>query len=301
MKPTLVILAAGMGSRYGGLKQMDPMDEFGSAILDFSVFDAIKAGFEDVIFIIKKEIEEDFKNLVGKRIEKAIRVRYAYQELYKLPEEIEIPKDRVKPWGTAHAVMCAADMIEDQFVVLNCDDFYCDTAFKLAFDFLSTHHGANEHAIIGYKLMETLTDNGSVNRGVCQVKDGKLVTINERLGIVKTEEGAAYPDASGELVKLPPESTVSMNFWAFNHGILDEIIRETPKFLKENITKNPLKCEDHLPEAVRRALEAGRLTVDVLTSPDRWIGVTHKDDKPSVVKAICDMREKGLYPSPLWK
>ena len=299
-KPILVILAAGMGSRYGGLKQMDPMDEYGNALLDFSVYDAIRAGFEDVCFIIKHEIEHDFRTMVGDKLLKHINVRYAFQELDKLPEGIELPEGRTKPWGTTHAVLCAKEQIDAPFVVLNSDDFYGPQAFKTAFEFLAQHKDANEHAIICYKLSETLTDYGSVNRGVCSVSDGRLRDIHECIGILKQDDSAVYTDADGKTVELPLDSSVSMNFWAFNMGIFGALERTFPTFIAEAIKMNPLKCEDYLPEAVRRGMAADRLIVHACTTPDKWIGVTHKDDKLMVMREIQKLKDGGVYPEELW-
>lgn len=301
-KPTLVIMAAGMGSRYGGLKQIDPMDEYGNVLMDFSVFDAVRAGFEDVVFIIKHAIEDDFKAAIGDRLSKHVNVSYAFQELSMLPDGFTVPEGRVKPWGTAHAVLCAKDVIHGPFAALNADDFYGAGAFKEVYDFLTTAHPDNEHAIVGYKVTETLTDFGSVSRGICEVRDGYLSDIHERTKVVKTEDGAAYTEDDGQTyIPIPRDATVSMNFWGFNDSFLDVLSESFPRFLKTAIVENPLKCEDYLPETVRRALGQGAIRVKLLTSPDRWHGVTHKDDKPQVVAAIKRLKEQGVYPERLWK
>ncbi|MDO4567501.1 MAG: sugar phosphate nucleotidyltransferase [Clostridia bacterium] len=300
-KPVLAILAAGMGSRYGGLKQMDPMDEYGNVLLDFSVYDALRAGFEDVVFIIKEEIEADFRSRVGDKLSRYANVRYAYQELWKLPEGISLPEGRSKPWGTAHAVICAEREIGGApFAVINSDDFYGGAAYAKAYAFLNEHVARDEHAIVCYRLGETLTDHGSVNRGVCVVSEGYLTEIHERLGIVRHDGAAAYPDADGSLVRVPLDASVSMNFWAFNTGIMDELKRTFGAYIAEAMTVNPLKCEDHLPEAVMRGLSGGRMTVKALVTPDRWIGVTHKADKPMVMAALRELKRNGVYPEKLW-
>lgn len=301
VKPTLVIMAAGMGSRYGGLKQMDPMDEHGNVLMDFSVFDALRAGFESIVFIIKHGIESDFKELIGNRLERHADVKYVYQELDMLPEGFAVPEGRVKPWGTSHAILCCRNVVKGPFVALNADDFYGPAAFKLAYGFLLEHKGENEHAIIGYRIGETLTDHGSVSRGVCVVDErGYLSDIRERTNVIRHGDKAAYEDENGNYITLPADTTVSMNFWAFNPGFMDHLSGDFPRFLSSAIEKNPLKCEDYLPESVRRALGDGRAAVKMLYTPDRWIGVTHKEDKPHVVAAIRGLKDQGIYPEKLW-
>lgn len=301
-KPALVIMAAGMGSRYGGLKQIDPVDEYGNIIIDFSIYDALRAGFEDIVFIIKHEIEEDFKNAIGRRMEKRANVEYVFQQLDMLPEGFSVPEGRVKPWGTSHAILCCADVLNGRkFVPLNADDYYGPEAFALAYKFLMENDGRNEHCVIGYPVANTLTEHGSVSRGICEVNDGMLCDIHERTKVLMQSGRAVYTEDDGNtFIEIPEGSTVSMNMWGFNPGIMDEIKTSFPEFLRNNIDKNPLKCEDYLPEAVRRAITGSRASVKVLATHDRWHGVTYAEDKPALVEAIRTLKDAGVYPEKLW-
>lgn len=304
-KPVLVIMAAGMGSRYGGLKQIDPIDEQGHIIMDFSMYDAREAGFEKVIFIIKKEDEADFKAVVGGRMEQIMDVSYAYQDLNSLPEGYELPAGRTKPWGTAHAVLSCKGMIDGPFAVINADDYYGRDAFKVIYDYLASHEDDEKYryTMVGYELMNTLTENGHVARGVCTMnQDGELVGITERTRIEKKDDGAAFTEDEGRTwTDLPADTTVSMNMWGFTAGILDEIEREFAAFLEKGLAENPMKCEYFLPTVVSNLLEAGRASVAVLHSKDKWYGVTYKEDKPVVMDAIRKMKENGVYPDNLWE
>lgn len=304
-KPVLVIMAAGMGSRYGGLKQMDPVDEYGNMILDFSIYDAIKAGFEKVIFIIKHQIEDDFKHFIGERIAKRIQVEYVFQELDELPKGFSIPEGRVKPFGTGHAILCAKDIIQGPFAVINADDFYGRHAFQEIYRQLTTisddvHY---RYAMVGYRLHNTLTENGHVARGVCVVdQDNKLVKIKERTCIEKHGKDAEYTEDNGETwIKLPEESLVSMNMWGFTRSIMKELENRFIVFLQEDLPKNPQKAEFFLPFAVDEMLQEKKAVVDVLKTPDVWHGVTYKEDKPQVMEAIRQLKEEGVYPSSLWE
>lgn len=303
-KPVLVIMAAGMGSRYGGLKQIDPVDEQGHIIMDFSIFDAKRAGFEKVVFIIKKEIEEDFKERVGKRMEKVMDVSYAYQEVANIPEGFEVPAERKKPWGTAHAVLSAIDKIDGPFAVINADDYYGRDAFQVIYDYLSTHEDDDKYryTMVGYQLQNTVTDNGHVARGICEINDnGELVSITERTQIEKREDGIAFTEDAGESwTYVPGETLVSMNMWGFTRSILDEIKAGFPAFLEKGLAENPLKCEYFLPAVVSDLKGEGKAEVAVLSSKDKWYGVTYKEDKPVVVAAIKNMKDSGLYPEKLW-
>ena len=303
-KPVLVIMAAGMGSRYGGLKQIDPIDEQGHIIMDFSIFDAKRAGFEKVVFIIKRENEKDFKEAIGDRIAKVIDVAYAYQELTNIPEGFEIPEGRVKPWGTAHAVLSAIDVVDGPFAVINADDYYGRDAFQKIYDYLSTHEDDEKYryTMVGYRLENTLTENGHVARGVCTVdENGYLVKVEERTRIEKKDGGAAYTEDDGETWNsLPTDSIVSMNMWGFTESFLSEIKKGFASFLEEGLAKNPLKCEYFLPSVVSKLLMEDRATVTVLTSQDKWYGVTYKEDKPVVVAAIKGMKDNGVYPEQVW-
>lgn len=304
-KPVLVIMAAGMGSRYGGLKQIDPVDGEGHIIMDFSIYDAKKAGFEKVIFIIKKENEIDFKEAVGDRISKYVEVSYAYQDIENLPEGYAVPEGRVKPWGTAHAVLSCIDEIHGPFAVINADDYYGREAFQLIYDYLSTHEDDNKlrYTMVGYQLGNTVTDNGHVARGICDMDaEGELIAIHERTRIEKRDGGIAFTEDDGETwTKVPADTTVSMNMWGFTYSILKEIKAGFPDFLEEGLKSNPMKCEYFLPSVVSRLVEDGQAAVAVLKSADKWYGVTYKEDKPVVEKAVQTMKEKGIYPEHLWE
>ena len=303
-KPVLVIMAAGMGSRYGGLKQIDPVDEQGHIIMDFSIFDAKRAGFEKVVFIIKKENEADFKEAVGNRMAEQMEVAYVYQDLHNIPEGFEVPEGRVKPWGTAHAVLSAIDEIDGPFAVINADDYYGRDAFQVIYDYLATHEDDDKYryTMVGYKLENTVTDNGHVARGVCDTNEaGELVRITERTRIEKRNGGSAYSEDDGaSWTELPGDPLVSMNMWGFTRSILDEIKAGFPAFLEKGLVSNPMKCEYFLPAVVSTLLEEGRATVAVLASADKWYGVTYKEDKPVVVQAIKKMKAEGRYPEKLW-
>lgn len=303
-KPVLVIMAAGMGSRYGGLKQMDPVDENGHIIMDFSIYDAIRAGFEKVVFIIKKENEALFKECVGDRVAKKMQVEYVFQDLHNLPEGYIVPEGREKPWGTGHAVLSCLSAVDGPFAVINADDYYGREAFQIIYDFLTTHQDDEkyQYTMVGYYLKNTLTENGHVARGVCIAdEEGKLTGITERTRIEKHAAGPAYTEDDGETwTKLPEDTIVSMNMWGFTSGILQELNNRFARFLEENLRKNPLKCEYFLPFVVDELLKENKAEVTVLKSPDRWYGVTYKEDKPVVVEAIKNMRFAGLYPQGNW-
>lgn len=304
-KPVLVIMAAGMGSRYGGLKQIDPIDKEGHIIIDFSIFDAIEAGFEEVVFIIKKENEKEFRECIGNRMEKLIKVNYSFQELENLPEGYKVPEGRKKPFGTGHAILCCKDMIDGPFAVINADDYYGKHAYKMIYDYLCRQQDDEKYryAMVGYVLENTLTDNGHVARGVCEIdENGYLQNINERTRIEKKENGAAYTEDDGATwVTIPEGSTVSMNLWGFGKSMLTELEKRFVPFLEENMEKNPLKCEYFLPSVVGELLKEGSATVEVMKSLDRWYGVTYREDKEKVMEAIQKLKDEGLYPKNLWK
>ena len=304
-KPVLVIMAAGMGSRYGGLKQIDPVDGEGHIIMDFSMFDAKRAGFEKVIFIIKKENEADFKEAVGDRISKYMDVSYAFQELNNIPEGYEVPEGRVKPWGTAHAVLSCIDQIDGPFAVINADDYYGKEAFQLIYDYLASHQDDDKYryTMVGYELGNTVTDNGHVARGVCSMNEnGELIAIHERTRIEKRDGGIAFTEDDGKTwTAVPADTIVSMNMWGFTKSILKEIKEGFPAFLDKGLMENPMKCEYFLTTVVSDLLGEERATVAVLKSADKWYGVTYKEDKPVVVEAIQKMKDAGLYPKHLWE
>ena len=303
-KPVLVIMAAGMGSRYGGLKQIDPVDDKGHKIIDFSIYDAVRAGFGKVVFIIKKENEKDFRECVGDAVSKHIAVDYVFQELDKVPEGFQIPEGRVKPWGTAHAILCCKDVVKEPFAVINADDYYGRSAFDELYKFLTTHEDDEKYryAMVGYQLGNTLTDNGSVARGICVTDDdGYLVEIAERTKIVKTEKAAAFTEDDGETwTEVALDTPVSMNMWAFSPSIIGELQAAVDRFFAEEVEKNPLKSECFLPIEVDKLLKAGKATVEVLHSADKWFGVTYKEDKPFVMESIRNLKDAGVYPDVLW-
>ncbi len=302
-KPVLVIMAAGMGSRYGGLKQMDSMDDQGHRIIDFSIYAAKEAGFEKVVFIIKHAIEEDFVKLVGDPISKHMQVEYVFQELDKIPAGYEIPDGRTKPWGTTHAISCCKDVIDGPFMVINADDYYGKEGFKILYKFLTdTAEKDSEYAMVAYELGKTLTEKGSVTRGVCK-KDslGNLQDIVEQKTIVMTETGAAYSEDDGVTFKdIDVKTPVSMNMWGFKKGLLDELQKAFVRFLDEDVAGNPLKAEALLPSDIDRLIKGGKATVKVFTSSDKWFGVTYQEDKPYVVANIKALKDAGEYPEKLW-
>lgn len=304
-KPVLVIMAAGMGSRYGGLKQMDPVDSEGHIIMDFSMFDAKRAGFDKVIFIIKREFEEDFREKVGKRIEKYMEVSYAFQEIGNIPAGYEVPEGRVKPWGTAHAVLSCIDQIDGPFAVINADDYYGREAFQLIYDYLSAHEDDEKYryTMVGYLLGNTVTDNGHVSRGICETNmHGELVSVEERTRIEKRDGGIAFTEDDGKTwTEVSGDAVVSMNMWGFTKSILHEIRDGFPAFLDKGLKSNPMKCEYYLPAVVSRLLEEGKATAAVLKSADKWYGITYKEDKPVVVAALQKMKDDGIYPKHLWE
>ncbi|MGC2873957.1 sugar phosphate nucleotidyltransferase [Ihubacter sp. rT4E-8] len=304
-KPILIIMAAGMGSRYGGLKQIDPISDKGEIILDFSLYDAMMAGFEKVIFIIKRENEVDFRALIDGRAGKYMKTEYAFQELSDIPEGYQIPEGRVKPWGTCHAVLSARHLINGPFAVINADDYYGPGAFQTIYDYLQ-HAKDDEkyrYCMVGYQLAKTLTENGHVARGVCEIgADGQLSDITERTKIMYHGNGIAYTEDEGETwTPLAEETTVSMNFWGFTQSFVREMETRFPAFLDKALAENPLKGEYFLPGVVDQLIKEDKAAVKVLQSHDKWYGVTYKEDKQGVVDALQSMKDKGLYPDKLWK
>ncbi len=300
-EPTLVIMAAGMGSRFGGLKQMTPVDEEGHFIIDFSLYDAYQAGFRRVAFIIKREIEQTFRKTIGARMEKWFHVDYVYQELDRLPEGFAVPEGRRKPWGTAHAVACCRGVVEGPFAVINSDDFYGRGAYEEIYRFLTENKAPHHYAMLGYQLRNTVTEFGSVARGVCHVQDGMLLDITERTKIFKRGQDAAYTEDGETFVPLSGDSLVSMNFWGFTPEILDEIWDAFPAFLAENLPVNPEKCEFYLPTFVGSRLAEKKVSVRVLPCMETWHGVTYKEDLDSVKSAIGQLKREGKYPARLWE
>ena len=302
-KPVLVVMAAGMGSRYGGLKQIDPVGPNGEIIIDYSLYDAKQAGFETVVFIIKKEIEKDFKESVGDRVSKYMNVVYAYQDISDLPDGFAVPENRVKPWGTAHAVLAARDVIDSPFAAINADDFYGRDAFKVIYDYLCAEHSAQPYpfCMVAYRLSNTLTENGYVSRGVCETdSEGYLAKVTEHTKIVKAGEDAESIMAD-RTVGLCGCTPVSMNMWGFTKDFISEAWEGFPEFLSANLETNGEKCEYFLPSVVTKLIENGKARVKVLQSRDKWYGVTYKEDKPMVQQAMARMHADGTYPQKLWE
>lgn len=285
---TLVVMAAGMGSRFGGLKQIEPIGPKGEAILDFSVYDAVKAGFTKVVFVIKHAIEKDFKEFVGNRIEKKVKVEYVFQEIDKLPEGYNCPEGREKPWGTAHAILCCKDVVKEPFAVVNADDFYGRSAFVKMAEFLKSD--SDDYAMVGFRLVNTLTENGYVSRGVCDIEKGELKSVTERTKIMDCK----YTEDDGATwTALPEDTVVSMNLWGFRPDVFGYIETGFKKFLDEKI--DVPKSEYYLPAVVSERIENGEKSVKVLIAEDKWYGVTYKEDKQVVVDAIGKMVTDGLY------
>ena len=298
---TLLIMAAGMGSRYGGMKQIDHVDEEGHKIIDFSIYDAKKAGFTKVVFVIKKENLEIFRREIGDAVSKYIDVEYAFQELSDIPDSFNVPEGREKPWGTAHAVLSARKDIHEPFAVINADDFYGRDAFIKAYEFLAQTDDGH-YAMIAYELKNTLTENGTVSRGICDVSDdGLLTSVTERTKIRKAGEEAEYTEDDGNTWShLPGNAATSMNFWCFAEDFMGRIGAHFERFLKEEVAKNPLKSECYLPTVVSALLSEGKCDVQVIKTSDKWHGVTYKEDKPALTEAIREMKRDGLYPQSLW-
>lgn len=300
-KPVLVIMAAGMGSRYGGLKQIDTVSEEGDKIIDFSIFDAKRAGFEKVVFIIKRENLELFKEAIGDQVSKSIEVEYVFQELSDIPEGAKVYEQRVKPFGTAHAVRSIRNTVKGPFAVINADDFYGQQAFKEVYDFLSevsSENSSGKYCMVGFKLGNTLTENGSVSRGICSTdENGNLANIVERTKIIKTEDGAAFTEDGENYQPISTDSLTSMNIWGFTGDFISEIDKAFCEFYENELPNNPEKAECYLPFVVDDMLKAGKATVKVLTSQDRWFGVTYKEDKPFVKEQISELKNKGVYPN----
>ena len=303
-KPVLVVMAAGMGSRYGGMKQIDPVGPSGQVIIDYSLYDARRAGFETVIFVIKHEIEDAFKAAIGDRVSKVMKVEYAFQQLEELPAGFAVPEGRAKPWGTCHAVLAAKRLIHGPFAVINADDYYGPEAFQVIYDYLSTHQDGEvyDYCMVSYLLKNTVSENGSVARGVCEANpDGTLAAVTERTCIETYPGGIHFTENGGDTWQdLAPDTPVSMNLWGFGQSFLEEAEARFAGWLSENLPKNPLKCEYFLPLVVSELLAEGKATVKLLHSTDKWYGVTYREDKPVVVNAIAQKIADGLYPADLW-
>lgn len=300
-KPALVVMAAGMGSRYGGLKQIDPVGKHGEIIMDYSLFDAMEAGFEKVVFIINHKIEQDFYEVIGRRAEKHLEVHYVFQQLDScLPDGFTVPEERVKPWGTSHAILCCKDVVHEPFAAINADDYYGKHAFSVLYEYLKNAKDtdAYDFSMVGYLAKNTLTDNGHVARGLCELNgQGELTNIVERLRIYKTPEGPAFTEDEGKtFVHFPEDTLVSMNFFGFTPGLFTELEKRFPLFLAEAAKINPLKGEFLIPNEAGRLVREGKARIKMLSSPDRWYGVTYREDKPEVEKALAAMTDQGFYP-----
>ena len=304
-KPVLVIMAAGMGSRYGGLKQIDPVDNEGHIIMDFSIYDAKRAGFEKVVFIIKKAIEKEFKAGIGDRISQYMDVEYVYQELDTLPEGFEVPEGRVKPFGTGHAILSCKDVVDGPFAVINADDYYGVHAFQEIYKYLTENEDDEKYhyAMVGYILSNTLTENGYVSRGICEMdKDAFLTGITERTHIEQRDMGVQFTEDDGQTWEdIAADSIVSMNMFGFTASMLKELECRFPEFLEKGLKENPMKCEYFLPSVVSDLIEEDKADVKVLRSEDRWYGITYKEDKEAVVSAVQKLKDTGVYPQHLWE
>ena len=304
-KPTLVIMAAGMGSRYGGLKQVESMTDTGEIILDFSLYDAMMAGFDRAIFIIREEHRDIFREIVDERAGKYMEIEYAYQALDDVPEWFEIPEGREKPWGTSHAILAARDLIDGPIAVINADDYYGPSGFTSIYDYLTTHEDGDkyDYCMIGYQLQNTITEHGHVSRGVCEMdENGFLTNITERTKIMRKPEGISYTEDDGQTwTVLPDDTLVSMNFWGFTESLMQELKEGATEFFKNEVPKNLLKSEYLIPRTVDKLIKAGKAQVKVLECPDKWCGVTYKEDKQGVMDTLQSKKDKGEYPDKLWK
>lgn len=304
-KPVLLVMAAGMGSRYGGLKQIDPVGPSGEIIIDYSLYDAHKAGFDKVVFVIKKEIEKDFTDIIVPRIPSGMEYEFVFQNIDDLPRGYTKPDGRIKPWGTAHAVCAARDVVNSPFVVINADDYYGRDAFRVIYQYLSTAKPKDKYdfTMVAYELGNTLTENGYVSRGVCETDaNDMLLSVTEHTHIEKDGDGARYTEDNGETwEELDRYSAVSMNLWGFTRGFINEAWAGFPRFLDRALSENPLKAEYYLPSVVTDLINSDKATVKVLHSADKWYGVTYKEDKPAVMQALEKMHECGVYPQNLWK
>ena len=306
-EPILVVMAAGLGSRYGGLKQIDPVGKNGELLMHYAIYDALRAGFKNIIFIIRHSMEAEFKKLIGNRISELMDVKYAYQELNALPSGYLIPTDRVKPWGTAHALWCCRNLLDAPFCVINADDFYGSIAFKEIYDFLKYNSNAegaaghmDQYVMVGYILRNTITKNGHVARGICKVKNGFLSSVTERTHIEERNNRIQYTENGTDYYDLPSDSIVSMNMWGFTTSFIPELDKQFPAFLDETLKNDPLKGEYFLPSVVNSLLQSGKAKVRVLSSSDKWYGMTYHTDKAYVVDAINHMIGSGIYPEKLW-
>jgi hypothetical protein len=299
MKPTLLVLAAGMGSRYGGNKQLDEVGPSGETIIDYSIYDAIRAGFGKIMFVIRRDIEDQVKERFVKRLKGKIEVDYVFQEITNLPEGVKVAPDRQKPWGTSHAILVAAEKIKEPFGVINADDYYGVESFKILHDFLINDKDPNCYSIVGYKLGNTLSEHGHVNRGVCRVgADGLLQNVVETRQIEKTLDGAKAPGPDGKVLTFTGDEVVSMNLWGFKPSCFGYLGKEFRSFIDKH--GMDLKSELDIPTSVDKFVKNGTITIRILMSNERWFGVTYREDKPFVVESIGKMISKGVYPAKIY-
>lgn len=299
-KPTLAILAAGMGSRYGGMKQIDGVGNHGEPIIEFSIFDAYEAGFKKVVLIIKKEHEDLFRKALTDRVSKYMEVEFAYQEMDDLPNGITVPEGRVKPWGTTHALLALRNVVNEPFAIINADDFYGKDAYRVLYQYLANEITDDHYAMVGYACKNTLSDSGTVTRGLCKEDNGYLTKIQEIQKIAKKDGKAVYEE-NGETITIPDDALVSMNFWGFTPKIFSECESILENYLKDAITENPLKCEHVIPTAIGYLVSENKCKVKMLSSKDQWFGVTYQEDKPMVMNKIQEMKDANIYPDILWK
>jgi bifunctional N-acetylglucosamine-1-phosphate-uridyltransferase/glucosamine-1-phosphate-acetyltransferase GlmU-like protein len=301
-EPILVVMAAGIGSRFGGLKQMTPFGLHGESLIDYSLYDALQVGFKRVVFIVNKRIHEDFRRLVGANVENLMEVRYVMQELDDLPQGLTVPEGRVKPWGTGHAILCCRDVIDAPFCAINGDDLYGRDALRKMYDFLSSPHRENEYAMVGFDLMNTLSENGFVSRGRCQINDQDyLDSIVELTHVIPSLDGPLYTEDGQLYRRLPEDTAVSMNIWALMPQFIPILAEVFPAFYHKAMQENPLKAELYLPNVIGDLLKQDRVTVKVLYSKDRWFGVTNASDRPAVEAGLRELTAAGVYPDGLWK
>ena len=301
MKPVLIIMAAGMGSRFGGLKQITPVGDRGEIIMDFSLYDAREAGFEKAVFVIKKDNEAEFRKVIGARAEKHMAVEYVFQELTDIPDGFSVPEGRQKPWGTGHAVRACRHAVDGPFAVINADDFYGPGAFRALYDFLAADGPENEHAMVGYRLRNTVTENGYVSRGICSSADGWLTDITERTHVEKRGDHAAFTEDGEHYFDLPGDTLVSRNFWGFRKNMMDAFDRRFADFLRNDVPANPLKAEYYLPSVANAEMAEHGARVRLLPCEETWYGVTYREDLPSVQAAVARMKAEGIYPASLWE
>lgn len=301
--PVLIVMAAGIGSRYGGLKQMDPVGPNGEIIVDYSVYDALRAGFGKVVFLIRRDIEEAFREKVGRAVEKRVDTAYVFQDIENLPPGFTVPPDRTKPWGTGHAVLCCKDVVDRPFAAINADDFYGATAYQALAAYLREardQDGVGDYCLVGYALRNTLSEHGHVARGICEVTpDGYLANLRERTRIQRFPDGIKYSDDGISWVTLPEETIASMNMWGFTPGFFGALEARFPVFLRTNAA-NLSKAEFLLPNIVGEMAKEGAARVKVLSTSERWFGMTYREDRAQVQAEILQLVRKGLYPTPLW-